>query len=233
MHDGGRPPPPNPHSSRSRALVRLEVAREDPVDGPSCRDLRVVGGTAGELGEIDVGEETARCRPRRAPSLVEVAPPGRVDDRVRLSVTDGSGSLVLKATLKKAAGCVADAGAARVGRVGDRLGQQVAVAAASHRPTPAARRTVFWPGFQSLVGDLDLDLPALSVHRDGGRGAADGRVVCGVDEVGRQAWSDGVDGEEQVGRRCDVRAVGEREKGVRACRRSRSRRRSAMGSRAR
>jgi len=42
-----------------RALLGLEVAREDAVHGAALRDAAVVGGVGGELAEVDVGVEGA------------------------------------------------------------------------------------------------------------------------------------------------------------------------------
>ena len=67
-------------------------------------------------------------------------------------MTDGSGSAVLKATLKNAGGLVAVP--APPGWVASAIawGSRYRPLAASHRPTPIARRTVLWPGFQSWWG---------------------------------------------------------------------------------
>ncbi|MGZ4181945.1 MAG: hypothetical protein ACXVUL_14825 [Solirubrobacteraceae bacterium] len=142
-HDEGSVAPPNPHSlekfapwAGSKWLARIRSM--EPVVGTP--ELSVA--PLASLAKLTFAKNCEMLPAASAVPWSRSRHQAALATALRLSMTDGSGSAVLNATLKKAGGLVAVPAPPGWVASATAWGSRYRPLDASHRPTPIARRTV-------------------------------------------------------------------------------------------
>ena len=194
-----------------RSLSRFEVACEDPVYRSGLRHPGVVGYAAGELREVHVREELRDVPGCERGTLRAIAPPRGIRDRLG-SVAHRWHRLVgAKREVEERGWIGRRPSAAGMRGIGGGLRQQITAVRAvpqAHARRQAHRALARVP---ILVGNIDLDLAAGEIDVNRWRCSAHRGSAARVHQVGDHARTGRVDRQEQVGRRRDIGAVGERE----------------------